>query len=121
MSITCARIQAYNLFVACQAKKLCVTAGVCSDHIDLKAGKYRFPHVKLVVTLPPSKPSIVRSKLEVTGSNVASVAEHIVMLILLLVKNFVPAHEMIEHGDWNVADISRNVSGSKVKLSVPLG
>ena len=32
--------------------------------------------------------------LEVTGSNVVSVAEHVVMSILLLVRNFVPAHEV---------------------------
>ena len=32
--------------------------------------------------------------LEVSGSNVVSVAEHVVMSILLLVRNFVPAHEV---------------------------
>ena len=32
--------------------------------------------------------------LEVTGSNVVSVAEHVVMSILLLVRNFIPAHEV---------------------------
>ena len=30
---------------------------------------------------------------KVSGSNVTSVAEHVVMSILLLVRNFVPAHE----------------------------
>lgn len=57
--------------------KLCVTAGVGSDHIDLNAA------VKHGVQV-----------LEVTGSNVVSVAEHVVMSILLLVRNFVPAHEV---------------------------
>ncbi|KAI0630952.1 NAD-dependent formate dehydrogenase [Trametes polyzona] len=71
--------------------KLCVTAGVGSDHIDLNAAVDR----KIQV-------------LEVTGSNVVSVAEHVVMSILLLVRNFVPAHEMIERGDWQVSDIARN-------------
>ena len=31
---------------------------------------------------------------QVSGSNVVSVAEHVVMSILLLVRNFVPAHEV---------------------------
>ena len=30
------------------------------------------------------------------------------MSILLLVRNFVPAHEMIERGDWQVSDVARN-------------
>ncbi|KAF8880373.1 NAD-dependent formate dehydrogenase [Mucidula mucida] len=71
--------------------KLCVTAGVGSDHIDLDAAVERNIQV-----------------LEVSGSNVTSVAEHAVMSILALVRNFVPAHEMIERGDWNVSDVARN-------------
>ncbi|KAH9930647.1 uncharacterized protein B0H18DRAFT_992775 [Fomitopsis serialis] len=70
--------------------KLCVTAGVGSDHVDLIAASEKNIDV-----------------LEVTGSNVTSVAEHVVMDILLLVRNFVPAHEMIERGDWQVSDIAR--------------
>ena len=57
--------------------KICITAGVGSDHIDLNAAVDR----KIQV-------------LEVSGSNVVSVAEHVVMSILLLVRNFVPAHEV---------------------------
>lgn len=57
--------------------KLCITAGVGSDHIDLNAA------VKKGVQV-----------LEVSGSNVVSVAEHVLMSILLLVRNFVPAHEV---------------------------
>jgi len=45
---------------------------------------------------------------EVTGSNVVSVAEHVVMTILVLVRNFVPAHEQIKAGDWNVAAVAKN-------------
>lgn len=45
---------------------------------------------------------------EVTGSNVVSVAEHVVMTILVLVRNFVPAHEQIEAGDWDVAAAAKN-------------
>lgn len=44
---------------------------------------------------------------EVTGSNVVSVAEHVVMTILVLIRNFVPAHEQIERGDWDVAAIAK--------------
>ena len=54
-----------------------MTAGVGSDHIDLNAAVSKGIQV-----------------LEVTGSNVVSVAEHVVMSILLLVRNFVPAHEV---------------------------
>ena len=57
--------------------KLCVTAGVGSDHVDLNAAVEHGIEV-----------------LEVSGSNVTSVAEHVVMSILLLVRNFVPAHEV---------------------------
>ena len=46
--------------------------------------------------------------IEVTGSNVVSVAEHVIMTILVLVRNFVPAHEQIEAGDWNVAAAAKN-------------
>jgi formate dehydrogenase len=45
---------------------------------------------------------------EVTGSNVVSVAEHVIMTILVLVRNFVPAHEQIARGDWNVAAVAKN-------------
>jgi formate dehydrogenase len=51
--------------------KLCVTAGVGSDHVDLDAANLR----KITVA-------------EVSGSNVVSVAEHVIMSILLLVRNF---------------------------------
>jgi formate dehydrogenase len=39
----------------------------------------------------------------VTGSNVVSVAEHVVMTILILIRNYNPAHESIEAGEWDVA------------------
>ncbi|KAF9654001.1 NAD-dependent formate dehydrogenase [Thelephora ganbajun] len=84
--------------------KLCVTAGVGSDHIDLNAAIDR----KIQV-------------LEVSGSNVTSVAEHVVMSILLLVRNFVPAHEMIERGDWNVAQIARNAFDLEGKVVGTIG
>ena len=42
-----------------------------------------------------------------TGSNVVSVAEHVVMMILTLVRNYMPAHKQIINGDWNVAEIAK--------------
>ena len=63
-------LQAKNL-------RLCITAGVGSDHVDLNAAVDKRIQV-----------------LEVSGSNVVSVAEHVIMSILLLVRNFVPAHEV---------------------------
>ena len=63
-------LQAKNL-------KICITAGVGSDHVDLNAAAEKGLEV-----------------LEVSGSNVVSVAEHVVMSILLLVRNFIPAHEV---------------------------
>jgi formate dehydrogenase len=45
---------------------------------------------------------------EVTGSNVTSVAEHVLMTILVLVRNFVPAHEQIQAGEWDVAAVAKN-------------
>jgi len=80
-----------DLLAKAKNLKLCITAGVGSDHIDLNAA---IEHKVQV--------------LEVSGSNVVSVAEHVVMSILLLVRNFVPAHEMIERGDWQVSDIARD-------------
>ncbi|KAJ3995997.1 NAD-dependent formate dehydrogenase [Lentinula boryana] len=84
--------------------KLCVTAGVGSDHVDLNAA---VDH-KIQV-------------LEVTGSNVVSVAEHVVMNMLTLVRNFIPAHEMIERGDWQVSDVARNAFDLEGKVIGTIG
>ncbi|GJE87220.1 FDH domain-containing protein [Phanerochaete sordida] len=84
--------------------KLCVTAGVGSDHVDLNAAAEKGLEV-----------------MEVTGSNVSSVAEHVVMSILLLVRNFVPAHEMIERGDWAVSDVARNAFDLEGKVVGTIG
>ncbi|KAH7125570.1 formate dehydrogenase [Dendryphion nanum] len=73
--------------------KLAVTAGIGSDHVDLNAANKTNGGVTVA---------------EVTGSNVVSVAEHVVMTILVLVRNFVPAHEQIAAGDWNVAAVAKN-------------
>ncbi|KAK4580292.1 formate dehydrogenase (NAD+) [Recurvomyces mirabilis] len=73
--------------------KIAVTAGIGSDHVDLNAANKTNGGITVA---------------EVTGSNVVSVAEHVVMTILVLVRNFVPAHEQIAAGDWNVAAVAKN-------------
>ncbi|UUC53307.1 NAD-dependent formate dehydrogenase [Pseudomonas citronellolis] len=67
--------------------KLAVTAGIGSDHVDLAAAAA----ARITVA-------------EVTGSNCISVAEHVVMMVLALVRNYLPAHEIARNGGWNVAD-----------------
>ena len=67
--------------------KLALTAGIGSDHVDLDAAKERGITVA-----------------EVTYSNSISVAEHAVMQILTLVRNFVPSHRWATDGGWNIAD-----------------
>jgi formate dehydrogenase len=72
--------------------KLALTAGIGSDHVDLQAAIDR----GITVT-------------EVTYCNSISVAEHVVMAILVLVRDFVPAHQWAVDGGWNVADcVSRS-------------
>ncbi|KAG8213620.1 hypothetical protein J3R82DRAFT_10305 [Butyriboletus roseoflavus] len=93
-----------DLFEKAKNLKLCVTAGVGSDHIDLNAA------VKKSIQV-----------LEVSGSNVVSVAEHVLMSILLLVRNFIPAHEMIERGDWQVSDVARNAFDLEGKVVGTIG
>jgi formate dehydrogenase len=45
----------------------------------------------------------------VSYSNSISVAEHVVMLILALVRNYLPAHQVVLDGGWNIADcVSRS-------------
>mmetsp|Transcript_58506 Transcript_58506/g.132493 ORF Transcript_58506/g.132493 Transcript_58506/m.132493 type:complete len:449 (-) Transcript_58506:154-1500(-) len=67
--------------------KMCVTAGIGSDHVDLQAACER----NILVT-------------EVTYCNSISVSEHIVMLILALVRNFIPSYQQVVNGGWNIAD-----------------
>ncbi|CAH8361760.1 unnamed protein product [Eruca vesicaria subsp. sativa] len=69
--------------------KLLLTAGIGSDHIDLQAAAA----AGLTVA-------------EVTGSNVVSVAEDELMRILILMRNFVPGHQQVINGEWNVAGIA---------------
>jgi len=72
--------------------KLAVTAGIGSDHVDLQAA------IDNEVTVA-----------EVTYCNSISVAEHVVMLILVLVRDYLPAHQIVREGGWNIADaVSRS-------------
>ena len=73
--------------------KLLITAGIGSDHVDLNAA---------------NKTNGGLTVAEVTGSNVVSVAEHVIMTILTLVRNFVPAHEQVASGGWDVAEVAKN-------------
>ncbi len=46
---------------------------------------------------------------EVTYSNSISVAEHVVMMILALVRNYIPSYQWVIAGGWNIADcVSRS-------------
>jgi formate dehydrogenase len=67
--------------------KLAVTAGIGSDHVDLKAAA-------------ENDISVV----EVTFCNSISVAEHVVMMILGLVRNYIPSYQWVVKGGWNIAD-----------------
>jgi formate dehydrogenase len=67
--------------------RLVLTAGIGSDHVDLNAAARA--HVTVA---------------EVTGSNSISVAEHVVMMVLSLVRNYLPSHGIAADGVWNIAD-----------------
>ncbi len=72
--------------------KLALTAGIGSDHVDLQAA---IEHGLTVA--------------EVTYSNSISVAEHVVMMILALVRNYIPSYQWVVEGGWNIADcVSRS-------------
>jgi len=67
--------------------KMIVTAGIGSDHTDLQAAMDRGITVA-----------------EVTYCNSNSVAEHVVMMILALVRNYIPSYNWVIKGGWNIAD-----------------
>jgi formate dehydrogenase len=67
--------------------KLVITAGIGSDHTDLQAAMDKGVTVA-----------------EITYSNSISVSEHIVMMILALVRNYIPAYGWVVRGGWNIAD-----------------
>jgi formate dehydrogenase len=67
--------------------KLIITAGIGSDHTDLDAA------IERGITVA-----------EVTYSNSISVSEHVVMMILALVRNYIPSYGWVIRGGWNIAD-----------------
>ena len=80
--------------------KLAITAGIGSDHVDLQAAMDRDITVA-----------------EVTYCNSISVSEHVVMMILSLVRNYIPSYQWVVKGGWNIADCaarSYDVEGMNV-------
>ena len=67
--------------------KMIVTAGIGSDHTDLQAA------IDRGITVA-----------EVTYCNSNSVAEHVVMMTLGLVRNYIPSYNWVVKGGWNIAD-----------------
>ncbi|MGZ4981050.1 MAG: NAD-dependent formate dehydrogenase, partial [Methylobacter sp.] len=67
--------------------KLALTAGIGSDHVDLQAA------MDNDITVA-----------EITYCNSISVAEHVVMMILSLVRNYIPSYQWVVKGGWNIAD-----------------
>ena len=67
--------------------KLAITAGIGSDHVNLDEA------MKKNITVA-----------EVTWCNSVSVAEHAVMMILALVRNYIPSYQVVVNKGWNIAD-----------------
>jgi len=67
--------------------KMAITAGIGSDHVDLQAAMDYDVDV-----------------VEVTFCNSRSVAEHIVMMIISMVRDYHTQHEIAKTGGWNIAD-----------------
>ena len=67
--------------------KMAITAGIGSDHVDLQAAM-------------DNKIDVV----EVTFCNSRSVAEHIVMMIVSMVRDYHNQHKIVNEGGWNIAD-----------------
>ena len=79
-------------FLIAKKLKLAITAGIGSDHVDLEAA---MEHGVDVV--------------EVTYCNSRSVAEHIVMMILSLVRDYHKQYAIVNSGGWSIADaVSRS-------------
>ncbi len=72
--------------------KLAITAGIGSDHVDLQGA------IDKGITVA-----------EVTYCNSNSVAEHVVMMILSLVRNYIPSYQWVLKKGWHIADcVSRS-------------
>src|SRR4030095_14888109 len=66
---------------------LAIIAVIGSDHVDLQAAIDR----KITVA-------------EVTYCNSISVSEHVVMMILSLVRNYIPSYQWVVKKGWNIAE-----------------
>ncbi len=67
--------------------KMSITAGIGSDHVDLQAAMDKGVTVA-----------------EVTFCNSISVSEHAVMMMLSLVRDYIPNYQWVIKGGWNIAD-----------------
>ena len=74
-------------FAKAKNLKMVVTAGIGSDHTDLQAA------IERGITVA-----------EVTYCNSISVSEHVVMMILSLVRNYLPSWEVVKAGGWDIAE-----------------
>lgn len=82
--------------------RMAITAGVGSDHVDLQAA---IDHNVTVC--------------EVTYCNSISVSEHAVMMILALVRDYMPQYAWIMKGGWNIADaVSRSYDVEGMSVGV---
>ena len=70
--------------------KLAITAGIGSDHVDLATA------IDKGITVA-----------EVTYSNSIGVAEHTVMMVLALVRDYLPQYKIVVEGGWNIADAAK--------------
>src|SRR5437773_9180614 len=87
--------------------KLALTAGIGSDHVDLAAAIERGVSV-----------------VEITYSNSISVSEHVVMMILSLVRNYIPSYQWVTRGGRHIADCvarSYDLEGAPVAPAAPVG
>ena len=74
-------------FAKAKNLQMVVTAGIGSDHTDLQAA------IDRGITVA-----------EVTYCNSISVAEHVVMMILGLARNYLQSWDLVKAGGWNIAD-----------------
>jgi len=82
--------------------KLAITAGIGSDHVDLSAA------MKRNITVA-----------EVTYCNSISTAEHTVMQILALVRNYLDSNRWVVRGGWNIADcVMRSYDLEAMKVGI---
>jgi formate dehydrogenase len=70
-----------------QNLKIAITAGIGSDHVDLPTA------IQKGITVA-----------EVTYSNSIGVAEHTVMQVLALVRDYLPQYKIVVDRGWNIAD-----------------